>query len=231
MLKSHMAVATGFGQLFRGVGQVGGVAISSAIFQSKLDYELRKRIQVPDAEEVRFIHPGVALALTPIPRKLVKQIRQNARLVATLPPEIQRKARDSYAVSLKAVFIFAACSTLLAYLARLPIPEKDLDSRPRSTSIPPPPNRVEEVPPHALQPPTTAVQSTAPQPSSETPDSVTDVPDEEQDSDSDLNDVDFDAARQPIRIQRRVSTFESTEGGMDLESRRVGGSARSAPSV
>ena len=47
-----MAVGTGFGQLFRGIGQVGGVAVSSAIFQSKLDTELRKRIHTPDAEEV-----------------------------------------------------------------------------------------------------------------------------------------------------------------------------------
>jgi hypothetical protein len=64
-----MAVGTGFGQLFRGIGlyrfskfsfiyspfregQVGGVAISSAIFQSKLDGELFKRIRTPDAEEV-----------------------------------------------------------------------------------------------------------------------------------------------------------------------------------
>lgn len=48
-----MAVGTGFGQLFRGIGQVGGVAISSAIFQSVLDRELHKSIHTPDAEEVR----------------------------------------------------------------------------------------------------------------------------------------------------------------------------------
>ena len=65
-----MAVGTGFGQVFKGIGkgfsfkrypslltqiissgQVGGVAISSAIFQSTLESELRSRI--PDAEEVR----------------------------------------------------------------------------------------------------------------------------------------------------------------------------------
>ena len=66
-----MAVGTGFGQLFRGMGndsfkrdvkqdssltrtlgQVGGVAISSALFQSILNVELHKRIHRPDAEEV-----------------------------------------------------------------------------------------------------------------------------------------------------------------------------------
>ena len=48
-----MAVGTGFGQLFRGIGQVGGVAISSALFQSILARELHARIRTPDAEEVR----------------------------------------------------------------------------------------------------------------------------------------------------------------------------------
>ena len=68
--ESHIAVSTGFGQLFRGmgkssrdlyfvvgfddspIGQVGGVAISSALFQSRLDSELRARIRTPDADEV-----------------------------------------------------------------------------------------------------------------------------------------------------------------------------------
>ena len=68
-----MAVGTGFGQVFKGIGngllflrgnpslltqfilsgQVGGVAISSAIFQSRLESELRNRIHRPDAEDVR----------------------------------------------------------------------------------------------------------------------------------------------------------------------------------
>ena len=54
MVESHMAVGTGFGQLFRGIGQVGGVtvAVSSAIFQSILDRELRRRITDPNADEV-----------------------------------------------------------------------------------------------------------------------------------------------------------------------------------
>jgi hypothetical protein len=53
-LESVMAVGTGFGQLFRGLGQVGGVGISSAIFQSILNRELHKRIHTPDAEQVRI---------------------------------------------------------------------------------------------------------------------------------------------------------------------------------
>ncbi|KAJ7819047.1 hypothetical protein B0H14DRAFT_3738178 [Mycena olivaceomarginata] len=40
----------------------------------------------------------------------------------------QRAARDSYAVGLKTVYVMAACATLLAYIARLPIPDQDLDA-------------------------------------------------------------------------------------------------------
>ncbi|KAJ7232027.1 vacuolar amino acid permease [Mycena haematopus] len=107
--ESHMAVGTGFGQLFRGIGQVSGVAISSAIFQSRLDSELRKRFHSPDAEE------------------LIMKIRRNSAFVRTLLPEQQRYARDSYSVALKTVYIFAACATFTAYCIRLPIPDMDLD--------------------------------------------------------------------------------------------------------
>ncbi|OCH86179.1 MFS general substrate transporter [Obba rivulosa] len=105
--QSAMAVGTGFAQLFRGTGQVMGVALSAAVFQSVLNTELHKRI--PDDEE------------------MITKIRHSATLVARLPPDLQRAARDSYALGLRAVFMMAACSTFLAYLARLPIPDKNLD--------------------------------------------------------------------------------------------------------
>ncbi|KAJ7586749.1 vacuolar amino acid permease [Mycena floridula] len=116
--ESHMAVGTGFGQCFRGVGQVAGVAVSSAIFQSSLERQLRRRITGPNKDQ------------------LVKDIRQIARLIEKLPPDLQRIARDSYSGALKNVFLFAAVSTLLAYLVRLPIPEKDLDKRPSAPTSP-----------------------------------------------------------------------------------------------
>ena len=98
-----MAVGTGFGQLFRGIGQVGGVGIASSIFQTILDRELRARITDEDSEH------------------LIRQIRHSSKLVATLDPVNQRHARDSYAVALRAVFIYAAVSTFLAYVVRLPV--------------------------------------------------------------------------------------------------------------
>lgn len=102
-IDSVMAVGTGFGQLFRGIGQVGGVGIASSIFQSLLDKELSKRIHGPDAEEI------------------IKNIRHSSKLVATLPPGLQEHARESYAIALRAVFTFAAAATLTAYIVRLPV--------------------------------------------------------------------------------------------------------------
>ncbi|THV06874.1 vacuolar amino acid permease [Dendrothele bispora CBS 962.96] len=199
--ESHMAVGTGFGQLFRGIGQVGGVAVSSAIFQSFLGKELWRHLgDRPDAPE------------------LIKQIRQNARLVATLPKDIQRPVRDSYAASLKAVFYFSAASTLLAYIVRLPIPEKDLDSRPRSNSLPPPlpqggiPGAVAN----------TQVGSESQGSSASITPAISDI---EEDSDEVQDEVPSPRVL-PRPIKRRLSTYESIEGGMDLESRRIGGSAR-----
>ncbi|KAJ7500461.1 major facilitator superfamily domain-containing protein [Mycena galericulata] len=209
--ESHMAVGTGFGQLFRGIGQVGGVAISSAIFQSRLDTELQKRIHTPDATE------------------LILKIRRSSAVIRTLDPELQRAARDSYAIGLKAVYIFAACSTFLAYLVRLPIPDQDLDqahSRRRrqasearnintSTSGSTPGDAV-----------ATASSSSTP-PESE-PASATETETEPDDVDVEVQHTASRAPR-PGRRPRRLSTYESADGFMDLESDQIGASARSVP--
>ncbi|KAH0828781.1 major facilitator superfamily domain-containing protein [Lanmaoa asiatica] len=52
--ESSIAFGTAVAQLFRGLGQISSVAIASAVFQSRLDSELRRRIDVPDAEKVSF---------------------------------------------------------------------------------------------------------------------------------------------------------------------------------
>ncbi|KAJ6567003.1 vacuolar amino acid permease [Mycena capillaripes] len=108
--ESQMAVGTGFAQLFRGIGQVGGVALSSALFQAQVDTALRERIHTPDAEE------------------LIRKIRRSSAFIRTLAPDEQRAARDAYAIGLKSVYVLAASATLLSYFARLPIPDQDLDA-------------------------------------------------------------------------------------------------------
>ena len=52
---------------------------------------------------------------------MISKIRHSSTLVAQLPPHLQRAARDAYAISLRAVFVFAAVATLAAYLVRLPV--------------------------------------------------------------------------------------------------------------
>ncbi|KAI0628852.1 vacuolar amino acid permease [Trametes polyzona] len=206
-----MAVGTGFGQLFRGVGQVGGVAVSSALFQTLLTAELRKRIHRPDAENI------------------INQIRHSSTLVAHLEPELQRAARDSYANSLRAVFIFAAVSTLLAYLVRLPIPDQVLDHpRPRPRSVNELPN------PH---PATQAELVEELEEGAEDAPEGTELSDESDieahrahpfDDDEDDEGEGGGIAPIPVRKprRRRLSTYESSDGGMDLEDDEIGGSAR-----
>jgi len=104
-----MAVATGFSQLFRGIGQVSGVAFASATFQFLLDRELSKRITGPDATET------------------IRRIRHSSKLVKSLPPGIQDHARVAYGIALRQVFLYAAISTLTAFVFRLGIPERSLD--------------------------------------------------------------------------------------------------------
>ncbi|KAJ3502158.1 hypothetical protein NMY22_g18681 [Coprinellus aureogranulatus] len=104
-----LAVGTGFIQLFRGIGQVLGVALASAIFQHVLSSELHHRITGPSAED------------------LITQIRHDATLVERLPPELKEAARESYAIGLRWVFVVATVCTGVAYCVRLFIRARSLD--------------------------------------------------------------------------------------------------------
>ncbi|EJD06151.1 vacuolar amino acid permease [Fomitiporia mediterranea MF3/22] len=219
---SVMAVGTGFGQLFRGIGQVGGVGIASSIFQSTLDRELRNRIPGPDAEHQ------------------IRRIRHSSKLVATLPPELQRAARDSYATSLRAVFIYAAVSTLLAYIVRLPIPEKALeDQRPEvkrkpSThvdSTPAPPTNITGTliiqEPERLELPINRLEYGDSDEEGEGEGEGEEGRDEEASEREDQPQTLTSSPRKILSRHRRLSTFESSDGILDLESDDIGGSARS----
>ncbi|KZT11174.1 vacuolar amino acid permease [Laetiporus sulphureus 93-53] len=185
--ESSMAVGTGFGQLFRGIGQVSGVAVSAALFHSVLNAELHKRIQGPDAEE------------------MINKIRHSTTLVARLPPDLQRIARDSYAMGLRAVFLMAACSTFLAYIARLPIPDKALE---RSTRRP--------------QDDIDANGSST----EEGAEDIEEIVDAYKDDDENDDDDTYPPVSTQGPVSRRLSMYESFDGGMDLESDVISGSAR-----
>ncbi|KZT32605.1 MFS general substrate transporter [Sistotremastrum suecicum HHB10207 ss-3] len=99
--QSATAVAVGFGQLFRGVGQVFGVASGAAIFQSIIDRELRARIIGPGADE------------------LIHRMKKSHRVVNELPPDIQQLARDAYAIAIKWVFVASTILVFISFLLRL----------------------------------------------------------------------------------------------------------------
>jgi len=178
---AHLAVGMGFAQLFRGIGQVSGVGGASAIFQFLLNKELRKRFTGPGSEE------------------LVQRIRHSAQSVHELPPDLRLAARESYAVSLRAVFYFAAACTFIAFLIRLPIPELSLDQ-----GVKPAPSNT------ANQPPVNesrVVQGDVERPFQEHRTVGSDDDDDEFEED--------DSVTQPLRRAlgtRRLSTYESDDG-------------------
>jgi len=49
------------------------------------------------------------------------RIRKSSKLVVSLPPLEQRAAQDSYAVALRATFIFAAVCALVGFVIRIPV--------------------------------------------------------------------------------------------------------------
>jgi len=196
-------------------GQVGGVAISSAIFQSNLERELRSRIHRPDAEDVRHYDPDPlhSAVLIVLPMQLIRRIRQSTRLISSLPPDLQRIARDSYSVSLKWVFFFATCSTLLAYLVRLPVrsfhlshPSLSLLQRIYSLLI----DNL-QIPDKLLEHrPREAITSQSPPSDSESENYVI-----HDDSHTGQNGV-------PVARPRRLSTYENVDAVMDPESVKSG---------
>lgn len=151
--------------------------------------------------------------------------------MAQLPPHLQRAARDSYAIALRAVFILAACSTLLAYIARLPV-RRNLSFASRPLTKRP----ISQIPDKSLDGGRPRGGSTGDEPRSvaappENPLEVTGDPDDTDDTDVEaISDHDDDEDNlppiRPMQKRRRLSTYESSDGGMDLEGEEYGGSAR-----
>ncbi|KAK4699166.1 hypothetical protein P7C70_g7098, partial [Phenoliferia sp. Uapishka_3] len=101
--RSDMATATGISYLFRYIGQVVGVALSSSLLQSVLTYQLGMRIKGENAAEV------------------IEQIRHISTSIAKLSPDLREAAITSYTIALRAVFISNAVVALACFLFTLPI--------------------------------------------------------------------------------------------------------------
>ncbi|RSH92085.1 hypothetical protein EHS25_008497 [Saitozyma podzolica] len=97
--KSEYAVATGFVFVWRSIGQVFGVALSGAVFQSSLAGQLSSRFDSPD---------------------IIDALRHASKAIKLLPPAEQALAREAYAHALRLTFWFglggAVCVLITAFV-------------------------------------------------------------------------------------------------------------------
>jgi len=168
---------------------------------------------------------------------LILQIRQSARLVSDLPLDLQRAARDSYAVSLRTVFTLAACSTLFAFIVRLPIPDRNLVGQHRKKTYIDNSQRIlrnSVVDPSFISGNVggPGLDSTSPLLSSdnqrfcESPGLVSELDLPLSDCESGQDDVVATSVRPSLRY-RQISMFESVDGIVDMEADYIDdGSAR-----
>ncbi|KAG8855602.1 hypothetical protein FRB96_006797 [Tulasnella sp. 330] len=106
--REDYAVATGLSLLFRTTGQVLGVSFSGALLQSLLTKNLHERITGPGAAEI------------------IDKIRHSTSIIRTLDPPLRQAAVESYAASLRIVFLFPTGLAIVGFLACLPIEERPL---------------------------------------------------------------------------------------------------------
>jgi len=106
----------------------------------------------------------------------------------------------------------AMCSTLMAYIVRLAIPDKSLDE--------PEPRTPPQTPRHLAQADIENTDSSVTSPL----DTPSDSGDEDRDERTPI--LRTRDSRPGLKRPRRLSGYESIEGVMDLESNVIGGSAR-----
>jgi len=163
----------------------------------------------------------------------IRRIRESAKLVVSLPPDLQRAARDSYAIALRVVFTMAMCSTLMAYIVRLAVSFIRLPSCPSSAD-----SELAQIPDKSLDEPEPAEPSPqVPQHhhaqgdienalSSTTSPLETPIDSEDEDHDERTPILRTRGSKPNLKRPRRLSGYESVDGVMDLESDVIGGSAR-----
>ncbi|SPO22173.1 related to multidrug resistance protein [Ustilago trichophora] len=133
--KDKAAVATGTVYLFRSLGQVVGVSLSTAMFQMLLQSQMYRNI-TPDL----LPHPKDGVEGV---KKLISALRHDASLVPTLEPELLRHAAQlSYMNTIKWVFLLVTMLNLLYLAMCWPVEEYEL-----SDKVPPTAPMAEEAQP------------------------------------------------------------------------------------
>ncbi|SYW77881.1 related to multidrug resistance protein [Ustilago bromivora] len=125
--KEKAAVATGTVYLFRSLGQVMGVSLSTALFQMLLQAQMGKNI-TPDL----LPDPGEGVEGV---SKLISALRHDASLVPSLRPvELREAAQLSYENAIKWVFVFVTALNLLYLAVCWPVEEYELSDKPATSA-------------------------------------------------------------------------------------------------
>ncbi|KAE8450818.1 hypothetical protein EG329_005731 [Mollisiaceae sp. DMI_Dod_QoI] len=101
--QAEQAVVTSTLVLWRSMGMVLGVAISSLVLQNTLYIYLEENVSGPDKA------------------KVIEEVRKSVRAIAGLEPQYREQVIDSYASSLRATFVMAAVLSLVTIALTLPI--------------------------------------------------------------------------------------------------------------
>ncbi|RDX40654.1 MFS general substrate transporter [Lentinus brumalis] len=105
------AIATAVSYLFRSLGSVVGLSVSTTITQNVLRQSLRKRLTGGNIDEI------------------IKRVRESLEYLEQLQPEVREKVVRAYQDGLQASFWFTVALTALTVLCAVYIKEKPLSAR------------------------------------------------------------------------------------------------------
>ncbi|WVF66941.1 hypothetical protein IAT40_001684 [Kwoniella sp. CBS 6097] len=105
--KDEIATATGFVFVWRSLGQVFGVGLSSAVFQGSLSTQLNRKFDSPE---------------------LIDRLRHESKAIDALPELWQRiAARDAFHIALRNTFIFGLAGASIVFATSLLVPNEELE--------------------------------------------------------------------------------------------------------
>jgi hypothetical protein len=119
-LGHEIATATGFVFVWRSLGQVFGVGLSSAVYQFSLSRELQARLADPRVSgSVWGSGADKARVDTNDAPQIVDELRHASRAIFDLPPESQALARAAFRIALRNTFIFGLLGALVVFATAL----------------------------------------------------------------------------------------------------------------
>lgn len=138
-----MALGTGFGTLFRGVGMslLELAAFPMLMYPTRRPswrsgniisyFPIQTHTRASHTDNRSKCRGGKLSRLFSwnfpwCTTQLITRIKQQSNLVVSLPPDVQRAVRDAHSTSIKAVFVYAACLTLVSYAVRLAVSVNNL---------------------------------------------------------------------------------------------------------